>query len=65
MVQGAQEQAYDELARIREERDDSLKALHDAQLHAKDLEVREEGWKAAVSSILYVLCVCFKLIPTF
>ncbi len=30
-----------------------MKALHDVQLDAKDLEVRQEGWKAAVSPILF------------
>ncbi|RPD62717.1 hypothetical protein L226DRAFT_568572 [Lentinus tigrinus ALCF2SS1-7] len=48
VVQGAQEQAQEEAARLREERDDALKALQEAQLDAKDLEVREEGWKAAL-----------------
>ncbi|KAI0712514.1 hypothetical protein C8Q76DRAFT_622486 [Earliella scabrosa] len=47
-VQGVQERSHDEIARLREERDDALKALHDAQLDAKDLEVRQEGWKAAL-----------------
>ncbi|KAI1794879.1 hypothetical protein LXA43DRAFT_994699 [Ganoderma leucocontextum] len=46
-VQGAQDHVYLEVERVRAERDDALKALHDAQLDAKDLEVREEGWKAA------------------
>ncbi|RDX50347.1 hypothetical protein OH76DRAFT_1402814 [Lentinus brumalis] len=48
VVQGTQERAQDELARLRDERDDALKALQEAQLDAKDLEVREEGWKAAL-----------------
>ncbi|KAI0769914.1 hypothetical protein C8Q74DRAFT_1448635 [Fomes fomentarius] len=47
-VHGAHEQAHEELARLREERDDAVKALHDVQLDAKDLEVRQEGWKAAL-----------------
>ncbi len=51
MVQGTQERAQDELTRLRDERDDALKALQEAQLDAKDLEAREEGWKAAVSRI--------------
>ncbi|KAI0755221.1 hypothetical protein C8Q80DRAFT_418586 [Daedaleopsis nitida] len=48
VVQGAQEQANGELARLRDERDDALKGLRDAQLDVKELEVRQEGWKAAL-----------------
>ncbi|TBU47415.1 hypothetical protein BD309DRAFT_1054696 [Dichomitus squalens] len=47
-VQGAQDHTYQELERTRAERDDALKALHDAQLDSKDMEVRVEGWKAAL-----------------
>ncbi|KAM5538714.1 hypothetical protein V8D89_007743 [Ganoderma adspersum] len=47
-VQGAHDQVYLEADRARVERDDALKALHDAQLDAKDLEGREERWKAAL-----------------
>ncbi|KAI0662202.1 hypothetical protein C8Q70DRAFT_963653 [Cubamyces menziesii] len=43
-----QEQARAEVAQLRSERDDALKALHEAQLDAKDLEMREEGWRAAL-----------------
>lgn len=51
-VQGAQDEAHTDITRALSERDDALHALHDAQLEAKDLENREEGWKAAVSRIL-------------
>nr|VWO94905.1 Membrane fusogenic activity [Ganoderma boninense] len=47
-VQGAHDQVYVEAERARAERDDALRALHDAQLDAKDLEGREERWKAAL-----------------
>ncbi|PIL22825.1 hypothetical protein GSI_15520 [Ganoderma sinense ZZ0214-1] len=47
-VQGAHNQVYEEAERARAERDDALRALHDAQLDAKDLEGREERWKAAL-----------------
>ncbi|KAI0373716.1 hypothetical protein BV20DRAFT_962290 [Pilatotrama ljubarskyi] len=43
-----QEQAQAEIAQARAERDDAIKALHEAQLDAKDLELREEGWRAAL-----------------
>ncbi|KAI0632399.1 hypothetical protein C8Q77DRAFT_1125451 [Trametes polyzona] len=43
-----QEQAQTEVAHARAERDDALRALHEAQLDAKDLEAREEGWRAAL-----------------
>ena len=51
-VQGVQEQTHVELARLRAERDDAVKALHEVQLEANDLEARGEGLKAAVSSTL-------------
>ncbi|KAI0328914.1 hypothetical protein GY45DRAFT_1354872 [Cubamyces sp. BRFM 1775] len=43
-----QEQARAEAAQLRAERDDAIKSLHEAQLDAKDLELREEGWRAAL-----------------
>ncbi|KAI0357466.1 hypothetical protein OH77DRAFT_1422324 [Trametes cingulata] len=43
-----QEQAQAEIAQARAERDDAIKALHEAQLDAKDLDLREEGWRAAL-----------------
>ncbi|KAI8978763.1 hypothetical protein BD414DRAFT_516736 [Trametes punicea] len=43
-----QEQAQAEIAQARAERDDALKALQEAQLDAKDLEMREKGWRAAL-----------------
>ena len=52
-VQGVQEQTHAELSRLRAERDDALKELHEAQLEAKDLQARGETWKAAVSCVYY------------
>ncbi|KAH9851507.1 hypothetical protein C2E23DRAFT_227222 [Lenzites betulinus] len=43
-----QEQAQADVAHARAERDGAVKSLHEAQLDAKDLEAREEGWRAAL-----------------
>ncbi|KAH9933201.1 uncharacterized protein BXZ73DRAFT_77362 [Epithele typhae] len=47
-VQGVQEQSNAELLHLRSERDDAVKAMHKAQLDAKDLEVREKGLRTAL-----------------
>ena len=60
-MQATQEHAQDELTRLREERDDALKALQEAQLDAKDLEVREQGWKAAVRVYSSLLAAMYSL----
>ncbi|OSD07495.1 hypothetical protein PYCCODRAFT_1382298 [Trametes coccinea BRFM310] len=43
-----QEQAQAEATQARAERDDALKALHEAQLEIKESELREQGWRAAL-----------------
>ncbi|KAI0669261.1 hypothetical protein C8Q78DRAFT_1042550 [Trametes maxima] len=43
-----QDQAQADVATARAERDDAVKALHEAQLDAKDLEMREAGWRASL-----------------
>ncbi|KAI0826789.1 hypothetical protein BC628DRAFT_1371875 [Trametes gibbosa] len=43
-----QEQAQADVAHALAERNDAVKSLHEAQLDAKDLELREEGWRAAL-----------------
>ena len=50
-MQGVQEQTHAEITRLRVARDDALKAAHESQLDAKDIEVRAETWKAAVSCV--------------
>ncbi|EIW59381.1 uncharacterized protein TRAVEDRAFT_64457 [Trametes versicolor FP-101664 SS1] len=43
-----QEQAQTDVAQARAERDDALRVAQEARLDAKDLELREEGWRAAL-----------------
>ncbi|OJT08152.1 hypothetical protein TRAPUB_948 [Trametes pubescens] len=43
-----QEHAQTDIAQARAERDDALRVAQEARLDAKDLELREEGWRAAL-----------------
>ncbi|CDO69992.1 hypothetical protein BN946_scf184973.g2 [Trametes cinnabarina] len=51
-----QDQAQAEVAQARAERDDAVKALHEAQLDAKDLAMREEGWRSALEKADMTVC---------